>query len=72
MNRFITVIILIHSLFISCVSDPDAERCATVCADRYGECENTCKRQYQITSAEYTNCKANCEDDYNICVFDCY
>lgn len=65
-------VISLCSVLLHCESNPDAERCAKICADRYGECEQYCKLQYNISSPDYGYCKDDCEQDYNECIFNCY
>lgn len=68
----VMMVILCFIALLCCDTDPDAEQCARICADRYGECEHDCKVRFTVNSQEYLDCKEVCEGKYNTCIFDCY
>lgn len=70
--RSLCLVISLCNVLLYCESNPDAERCVKICADQYGECEQYCKIQYNVSSQDYVNCKEDCEQDYNGCIFNCY
>lgn len=72
LRSIILILCISLLLLVYCDSDTNTEGCTKICADKYGECEQACKLQYTIGSADYVNCKSGCEDKYNACIFDCY
>jgi len=65
------MLVLLFSM-IGCDSNPENERCAKVCEDRYGQCEHNCKMVWGIATQDFVDCRDGCEDEYNQYIWHCY